>query len=283
MPIIPFQFTNESDNEESLILDNRYIHVHSCGVSCYLNGQPFIRETGTPDYMLNIVTEGSFLYNTEIDGISKQIQVKKGTIVIYKPNEPQLFTELNENSTRYWIHFLGYGIPEILSDCDLNKNRFYMISNTKSIEPIFLKIINEMQSSSRCKIIKCNSYLLDLLSEIARLIHGDSNNSKIITRLSPALNTINTNYQKDLKIDNLAELCLMSKYHFIRSFKSLTGLTPYVYLTNVRITAAKDLLKSTNIKISNIANSVGIPDQLYFSKLFKKHTGLTPSEYRKKK
>lgn len=279
-----FQFTNETDDDEYLILNRDYIHVHSCGVSNSLKGHTFSRDNGTPDYMLNFIAEGSFVYNNDSSGISNNYKAEKGAVIIYKPNEPQMFSGLNHKATRYWIHFLGYGVEELLSNCNLDKKRFYEVSNIKPIEQIFLKIINEMQSANEYKFIKCNSYLLDLLSEIARLVHNNSAaNGQIVKQLFPAINTINTCYQKNIDIEDLASRCLMSKYHFIRSFKALTGLTPYAYLTNVRISAAKDLLKSTNIKIGSIADSVGIPDQLYFSKLFKKHTGLTPSEYRKKK
>ena len=279
-----FQFTNETDDDEYLILNRDYIHVHSCGVSDSHKGHTFSRNDGTPDYMLNFIAEGSFVYNNDSTGISKHYKAEKGTVVIYKPNESQMFSGLSHKATRYWIHFLGYGVEELLSDCNLDKKRFYKVSNIKPIEQIFLKIINEMQSANEYKFIKCNSYLLDLLSEISRLVHNNgATNGQMVKQLSPAISTINTCYQKNIDIEDLASRCLMSKYHFIRSFKALTGLTPYAYLTNVRITAAKDLLKSTNIKIGSIADSIGIPDQLYFSKLFKKHTGLTPSEYRKKK
>ncbi len=279
-----FQFLNEPDDDENLILTRDYIHVHSCGVANSLKGHTFSRENGTPDYMLNFIADGSFVYNNDKTGISEYYKAEKGAVIIYKPNESQMFSGLDYKATRYWIHFLGYGVSKLLSDCNLNDKRFYEVSNVKPIEQIFLKIINEMQSSNEYKFIKCNSYLLDLLSEIARLIHNNNvNNGQLVKQLSPAINTITTCYQKNIDIEDLASRCLMSKYHFIRSFKTLTGLTPYAYLTNVRITAAKDLLKSTNIKIGSIADSVGIPDQLYFSKLFKKHAGLTPSEYRKKK
>ena len=50
-----FQFTNETDDDEYLILNRDYIHVHSCGVSDSHKGHTFLRNNGTPDYMLNFI------------------------------------------------------------------------------------------------------------------------------------------------------------------------------------------------------------------------------------
>lgn len=275
------QALNEpDDNDEYPLYMHEYMHVHSCGVSSQ-SSHEFSRPDGSPDYMLNMIADGSIHYNVSDSPSEETFLATKGNLVIYKPLEPQYMTEMTQNITRYWIHFVGFGIPQILDECHLSKGRFYKVKNIKYLEEIFLKILAEMQSPSEYKIIKCNSYLLDLLSEMARLIDNDHHyNKQINTQLAPALKIINTQYKKTLNIDELAAMCYMSKYHFIRAFKEHTGCTPYSYLTNVRINAAKDLLKNTNINVGNISDAVGISDNLYFSKLFKKHTGKAPKEYR---
>ncbi len=79
----------------------------------------------------------------------------------------------------------------------------------------------------------------------------------------------NTNYNKD---------------HFRRVFKQYTGVTPVEYLTNLRVRCAKNMLKNNNgRKIKEIAFESGFSDYLYFAKVFKKHTGLTPGEYAEEK
>lgn len=278
------QALNEpDDNDEYPLYMHEYMHVHSCGVSSqYFN--EFSRTDGSPDYMINMIAEGSVRYNTSDSPNGETFLATKGNIIIYKPSEPQYLTDMTQNITRYWVHFLGFGIPQILDECHLNKERFYKVKNIKNLEEIFLKILAEAQSSSEYKVIKCNAYLLDLLSEMARLIdNGPHYDKQMSSQLTPALKIINTQYKKALNIDELASICYMSKYHFIRAFKEQTGCTPYSYLTNVRINIAKDLLKNTNINVGNISDAVGISDNLYFSKLFKKHTGKSPKEYRKGK
>jgi AraC-like DNA-binding protein len=74
----------------------------------------------------------------------------------------------------------------------------------------------------------------------------------------------------------------MTPEHFIRSFKRAYGRTPQNYRIHYLILQAKSLLSDTRLSVSGIANICGYSDQYYFSRLFKKHTGVTPSEYRRR-
>ena len=88
------------------------------------------------------------------------------------------------------------------------------------------------------------------------------------------------NLDRPIKNEELAALLYMQTTYFIRRFGSLYGLPPQNYLTKMRMNRAMVLLASTESPIEKIANSVGIPDTSYFSRMFKKHTGITPSGYR---
>ncbi len=74
-------------------------------------------------------------------------------------------------------------------------------------------------------------------------------------------------------------MCHMSKYHFLRVFKSVTGATPLDYRDRIRIDHAKELLKNSNFSVSEISESLGFSSLAYFSAAFKKATGLSPTEY----
>lgn len=73
----------------------------------------------------------------------------------------------------------------------------------------------------------------------------------------------------------------MSANWFIHSFKNIMKVPPMQYVVNLRINAAKGYLEKSNKNISEIANAVGYDNALYFSRLFKKYTGYSPSEYKK--
>ena len=93
---------------------------------------------------------------------------------------------------------------------------------------------------------------------------------------------IEENYSKDISLNTLAEYISMSPYHTSRLFKKYTGETFINYLNLFRINRAKYLLLNTNKKINEIRTEIGCLNKDYFSRLFRKYTGLTPSEYRYK-
>ena len=100
-------------------------------------------------------------------------------------------------------------------------------------------------------------------------------------RLQPALDYILHHYPKDFSVQTLAQMCNMSVYHFCRVFKVLTGNTPICYINQLRISKAAALLSASQMSIAEIAAAVGIADECYFSRCFKKQIGQSPSTYRK--
>ena len=82
-------------------------------------------------------------------------------------------------------------------------------------------------------------------------------------------------------IEQIAHSRHMSTCWFIRSFRSLTGSTPLQYILAIRIANARALLEHAQYNVTEVAALVGFDDPLHFSHVFKKHTGVSPSKYRK--
>ena len=72
----------------------------------------------------------------------------------------------------------------------------------------------------------------------------------------------------------------MSECWFIRSFKARTGMTPQRYLTSIRLGQARELLRSSTLNIGEIAAVCGYETALYFSRIFRKYTGVSPKAFR---
>lgn len=99
--------------------------------------------------------------------------------------------------------------------------------------------------------------------------------------METALQYIRGNYGRIEGIGEIAGLTHMSKFYFLRQFKAYTGLSPYEYLNNQRIDAAKRLLKEPGCKVGSAALSVGFNDVNCFIRYFKKVTGVTPAVYQR--
>lgn len=85
----------------------------------------------------------------------------------------------------------------------------------------------------------------------------------------------------EISLDQLAEVAGLSKYHFLRQFSQVVGMTPGAYLRTLRLCHAARKLRTTNLPILDIALSVGFADHPSFSRAFARHMGMTPSEYQK--
>lgn len=107
------------------------------------------------------------------------------------------------------------------------------------------------------------------------------NNSQIAEEIDAAAMFFNEHYNEEINIAEYAENHHMSTSWFIRNFKQYTGFTPLQYILSIRIYNAEALLKSNQYNVTEIANIVGYENPLYFSRIFKKIKGLSPSEYRK--
>jgi AraC-like DNA-binding protein len=89
-------------------------------------------------------------------------------------------------------------------------------------------------------------------------------------------------YMKPLQIGALAQMAGLTPSSFCRAFKQLTDRTPGSYLTELRIDKAKQLMSDPNVKFKQISSVIGFQDELYFSRVFKKREGVSPTIYMKR-
>ena len=129
-------------------------------------------------------------------------------------------------------------------------------------------------------IFEIKHYLLEIIKDVfSCLKEKDIYNE-------PALNIIkyiNEHYNSyDLSLEDISKNTFLTPAYICVIFKDFTGKTVNKYITEYRIMQAKELLKDSNIKMNDIALKVGYRDGNYFAKIFKKETGYSPSEYRRK-
>ena len=88
------------------------------------------------------------------------------------------------------------------------------------------------------------------------------------------------NLDRRLSLEELAQVSNLSKYHFTRKYRDLTGYAPLQHFEHLKVEQACLMLDSSTLNISEIAFQLGYDDPLYFSRVFRKVTGLSPSQYR---
>jgi AraC-like DNA-binding protein len=86
--------------------------------------------------------------------------------------------------------------------------------------------------------------------------------------------------RRDWKVDDLAQAIDVSPAHLQKLFKTETGIPPIQFIKQIRLEKARELLETTFLRVQQIAFQVGINDQSYFDREFKKKYGVTPNQYR---
>lgn len=154
--------------------------------------------------------------------------------------------------------------------------------------PVLIRMFMEEteNSQSGCEFIQQNiinlittNLLRQVKSNIPKLIsekiYCESEN------INRAISYLREEYSNDFCLKDVANIANLSQYHFIRTFKSVTGKTPYDYLLDVKIEKSKDLLKLKKYSITDICFMCGFNNLGHFSSVFKRKVGILPSQYRK--
>ena len=100
------------------------------------------------------------------------------------------------------------------------------------------------------------------------------------TRLNRALEYIEANLDRDLHLDELAQACGFSSFHFAKLFKQSTGASPHRYVLERRLERAKALLRMPELSLSQISLDAGFADQSHLTNVFRKFLGVSPAKFR---
>ena len=157
----------------------------------------------------------------------------------------------------------------------------------KNLTVIFDKLIKEIQSDNEFKNASIKLYLLEALLYICKNHSKPNAKNKYeicssFDYVRKAVDYIKNNLSQKLYTDNIAAEVGLSKYYFLREFKKVTGCTFTQYVNLIRCEYAKDLLKSGQHTIKEVAILCGFENYSYFTSVFKKVTSLLPSEYIKR-
>lgn len=257
------------------------VSIASCGVYRLMR-QPVmhtLRTEGRRDYQLLYISAGRAFFC--LDGTTTEIPA--GYMVLYRPGESQEYYYHAEDSPEvYWVHFSGYEVPEILDKIGFSDTHVLFCGISSHYPELFRRIILELQLKRPCFEELLCFYLRHIFTEIHRSqLEFTTDKYRNLDSMETAVHFFNEFFMQDISIENYAANQHMSVSWFIRCFKQYMGMTPMQYITSIRINKAKELLKNTNYSIQEVSSLSGYDNPLYFSRIFRKQTGSSPSGYRR--
>ena len=271
------------NNSRTDFIDNSTpLVVGSCG-TYRLKTRPKLPtcwQKGRRDYQILYVANGKPHF--WFDG--KEEIVSAGYMVLYKPEEIQKYVYyLEDNPEVFWIHFTGSDVKNILAyhGISLDEHVFYC-GVLPDYKALFRKIIQELQL---CRY-GYEDYIASLFNDILLLVDRQQHEQKKATgnvqeQIERAAAYFNENYNTKISIDDYAESLHISTNWFIHNFKQYAGMSPAQYILSLRMVNAQSLLERTTYNIKEISEIVGYENPLYFSRVFKKEIGKSPTQYRK--
>lgn len=277
-------YTNSGYLHNSLIdfMDKtKPLIIGSCG-TYHLYTQPKLptyRPHGRIDYQIIYIASGKAHFF--FDG--KEQIVNAGHMVLYRPKEVQKYVYYGTDQTEaYWVHFTGKDVKKILKNYGFpEKAHVFYTGTLTEYRRLFGEMIHELQLCKPHYEDLLAILLQQLLILISRQFTEDRKlNSYAQNEIIHATQYFSEHYNTDICIEKYAASRHMSTCWFIRVFKQYNHLTPMQYILSVRMANAQNLLETTNYNVTEIAEIVGYDNPLYFSRVFKKHTGYSPSDYR---
>ena len=225
------------------------------------------------------------------------IEVQKGDLVVINPYEPHSTIRFGEERGhyRFLMMDLDFFMDGTTGGLDL---RTLMIERGLTFKPlirgdarladIMRRMTEANKSKSEYRRFAMRATMLELfsllLAEYATRPSRERNGSfRALETVEPALRRIREGYAAPITLDELAALCNISKCHFCRMFRKVTGQSAMRYLTEYRLKIADLMLSGSGDSIGTIAEQCGFPEQTYFCQCYKAHFGISPSARRAKK
>ncbi len=228
-------------------------------------------------------TGRSDIYLMYIAGGELQIgdaAVGAGTLVIFGAKYPYRYSHTSTDDVVYlWAHFTGSYAERLLVDLGFSKTPFIKkLPSDNLLESRFRSLFERFEGKSVFERQELSCALERILLEAARSAVGEKRGESL---LGTSLRYIHDHYNSEIRIPELAKMENLSNSRYVARFTSAVGMSPMQYIVELRLRYACDLLENTDMSIKEVASLSGYDDPHFFSKLFKKHIGLSPSEHRK--
>lgn len=214
----------------------------------------------------------------------KKYKVEQGQCFLISPNTLiEYYPDPSDPWEYAWIELSGIEAKKILSYSTLSYENPVSKADNGELLMMFKDAGDNFKTDTPADRCRNVGYARLILAEIIRNNPSAPSLPESDPVVSKALDYIDNNYHRhDLTVDRVAQEVLINRVSLHRYFQAELSISPKAYITSIRIEKAKALLLNKRYSVKSIAYSVGFSDSLYFCKAFKKHTTLSPTEFRAK-
>lgn len=243
----------------------------------HVSSRPYL-----PSYLFFIVLSGS----GTLDYQGETYRLSLGDCVFIDCTKPYAHNTSDDLWQLAWIHFNGPTMPGIYAKYQERGGLpVFHPRQKENFDTLYTSlngIYETANTSDHIRDMKINDGLAKILSLImAESWHPDmQRNDTKKQNIIQVRSYLDEHFAESISLATLAEMIYINKYYLVKAFKQQFGLTISQYIQQKRITHAKHLLRFTNRSIESIGIECGIEQPHYFSRIFKKIEGISPSQYR---
>lgn len=222
------------------------------------------------------VMEGECYLNID----SQSYIVRPGQLAFLPKGKMRTYTHVSENFSMYELSFSaednGISLMELLG---LTQGDFVVdIADKNELNTLF-ENSSYVESFNPIYVMKHYANLMNIIAIYTQA--RQKLTKKKARSFQPVLDYMEKNISSsDVNVEKLSGLMYMQPTYFIQKFHSCFGLSPMAYFTRMRVYKAMSLLLGTSLSLEEISHQIGITDVSYFSRVFKKHCKITPTQYK---
>jgi AraC-like DNA-binding protein len=271
------------------------VNVLTIGHNIHPPSQSYPDEKHPQSYVFNweegrILSEYQIVYVSSGKGVlevqdAEPILIEAGTIFLLFPNVWHRYRPLVETGwEEFWVGFSGHYAEYLMrQDCFNPKNPVLKVGFDNEILHIFIRLIDISKQESRVFSQMASCFVIQLLGLVnAAALMMDKTKSRQEQIIQAIRFKIHENWNENIDFEQIAAENNITYDFFRKAFKGVMGVPPGQYLLNIKIEKAAQLLRETNLTISEIATKTGFENEFYFSRMFKNKMNCTASSYRKK-
>lgn len=255
----------------------------------------FGREQCKPAHSFGPAARNHYLFHYVISGTGTLMaDDSSGETKTYSVKSMQGFMIFPDQITTYiadknvpweyiWIEFDGLRAKSIVDAAGLSPDNPVYKARSKELRENMMNemiYITENSNSSPFHLIGHLYLFIDYLARSAAEIKIRQGSKLRDFYIHEALAFIEQNFQNDITVEDIAEVCGLNRSYFGKIFKEAVGKSPQDFLLNYRMVKAAELLKLTKLSVGDISNAVGYDNQLHFSRAFKNIYGVSPKNWR---
>ena len=214
-------------------------------------------------------------------------EIKTGELVVIPPHQPHTYgADADSPWTIHWFHAQGASMPAFLGELNVSPQRpVIFLGDDPQVLALFEEVLDVVEHGyTPQRMLHASHALSHLLAVMIRHRHESwRKQPDAQQKISQTIAYMKQHLGQPLQLDALATLAGFSRSRYCALFKKQTGFAAMDYFNRLRMHRACQLLDTTSLSVKAIANGLGYDDPLYFSRMFRSVTEVSPMEYRRQR